>query len=351
MKYQQLQMLFFSGTGNSFRVAVWLKELAIEDGMKAHIAPVEEIKKLQNIGKDLNLLIGIVFPTHAFTAPWHLLRALFQLPHGNQVPCFVIATRAGTKIGPFAFPGMEGTAAYLIALIFVIKGYSVCGVLGLDMPSNWLSLHWGLSPKNAEYISKRAKYKIVNVAERILSGKCYFSGFISLTLGLLLLPITLSYLVLGRFFIAKLFFASYRCTGCGSCAKNCPIGAIKMIGKAKPRPYWNFSCESCMRCMGFCKQHAVEVSHSFAVILYYIISVPVLVYLPNLLVESSVKGWVQLFFIACYVPLSIFIAYWIFHYSVKIPLINRLFTFTTLTHFYRRYHEADTQLSDLQRKE
>ena len=156
---------------------------------------------------------------------------------------------------------------------------------------------------------------------------------------------------MGRFFLAKLFFASYRCTGCGLCAKNCPIGAIKMRGKAKPRPYWTFSCESCMRCMGFCNEHAVEASHSFAVTLYFIISVPILAYLPNLFTGPFVQGWIELFLLACYVPLSIYIAYWLFHYSISIPLINRLFTFTTLTHFYRRYHEPNTQLSDLQQKQ
>jgi len=32
---------------------------------------------------------------------------------------------------------------------------------------------------------------------------------------------------------------------------------------------------------------------------------------------------------------------------LRVPLINRLFTVTTLTHYYRRYHEPDTTLNDL----
>ena len=34
-----------------------------------------------------------------------------------------------------------------------------------------------------------------------------------------------------------------------------------MVGGSKSRPYWTFACESCMRCMGYCPNKAVEVSH------------------------------------------------------------------------------------------
>jgi hypothetical protein len=34
---------------------------------------------------------------------------------------------------------------------------------------------------------------------------------------------------------------------------------------------------------------------------------------------------------------------------IRIPPINRLFTYTTLTHYYRRYREPETRLKDLDR--
>ena len=44
---------------------------------------------------------------------------------------------------------------------------------------------------------------------------------------------------------------------------------------------------------------------------------------------------------------SIFLAYWLLTHLIHVPLINKAFTCTTLTHLYRRYHEPDTALRDI----
>ena len=52
--------------------------------------------------------------------------------------------------------------------------------------------------------------------------------------------------------------------GCGLCVENCPNGALRLWGSDPARPYWTYSCESCMRCMGYCPEQAVEAGHSLA---------------------------------------------------------------------------------------
>ncbi len=278
MHYRSMAISFMSGTGNSFMAATWMTERAKEKGLRTKLYQISKHDEEDDRCQEVYDLVGMVFPTHGFTAPWLVIRYALSLPRASRKHAFVVATRAGTRIASFPLPGLEGSAGYLIALILLLKGYAVRGVMGFDMPSNWMSLHWGLNLSNSKFIFGRAKVRTDSFIDSILAGRKVFQGILSLLFGLTLSPISLGYLVMGRFWLSKLFFTSENCTGCGQCAKNCPVNAIKMVGSKKPRPYWTFNCESCMRCMGYCPNQAVEVSHSFALVLYYVSTIPVWVY-------------------------------------------------------------------------
>ncbi len=350
MRYGSIEIHYMSGTGNSFRAAAWMAERAKEKGADFRMYQVAKFSEGKEPAGGSCDLLGMVFPTHAFTAPWLVIRHALRLPRGRGRHAFVVATRAGTRIASVPLPGLEGTAAYLVALILFFKGYGVRGVRGLDMPSNWMSLHWGLSPVNAKFIIERAKAEASSFIKAVLEGKSVFRGFIPLVFGLILGPVSLGYLVVGRFFLSKLFFASETCTGCGQCARNCPAGAIKMSGGGEPRPYWTFSCESCMRCMGYCPEKSVEAGHSIGIILYFIATLPAPFLLLSALGDGLASGIsfpLALFALKyVYILVSLFLSYLLLSWLIRIPLVNRLFTFTTLTHFYRRYHEPDTALQD-----
>ena len=218
---------------------------------------------------------------------------------------------------------MEGTAGYLIALILLIKGYSVRSVAGLDMPSNWISIHPGLKYESINGIIHRAKRKCTYLTETILAGDRRFpsGSFVQLLFGLILLPISAAYLLLGRFYLAKLFFSDSRCTGCGICVDNCPNQAVRMLGKKNPRPYWTFSCESCMRCMGYCPNKAVEAGHSFGLLLYFVTAIPVGTFILNKLayVQTWTPGlpgtWMNSLVQYPYMLLSIYLCYFLFFSS------------------------------------
>ncbi len=351
MHYSSMTIDLMSGTGNSFRAASWMGEIARNNEMRSDLCQISKHHKNNNLPEKSDDLLGVVFPTHGFTAPWHVIRHVLHLPYVRGKHAFVVATRAGIRIASFPVPGMEGTAGYLIALILILKGYTVRGVMGLDMPSNWMSLHWGLNLKNSNYIIDRARIKTTLFMNSILQGKRVFKGIIPLLLGLILMPLSLGYLVIGRFFLAKLFFASGSCTGCGLCSASCPMKAIKMVGRKNPRPYWTFSCESCMRCMGYCPAEAVEASHSFGIILYYLTTLPVSVYILNglstIIFMGKVIPIVNIILNYAYTLISIYLAYLFLFWIIKIPMFNKLFTYTTFTHYYRRYHEPSTKLKDI----
>ena len=351
MKYSSMVIHFMSGTGNSFRAGTWMEKIAAQKGIPSRLDQISRHYEESELEDESKNLLGVVFPTHGFTAPWQVIRYSLHLPHGNGKHAFVVATRAGTRIASIPFPGFEGTASYLIALILILKGYIVLGVMGLDMPSNWMSLHWGLNLENSRFIISRARVKTDFFINSVLEGKRVYRGIIFLILGLILSPISLGYLVIGRFFLSKLFFASGNCTGCGLCAKSCPVQAIRMVGSKKSRPYWTFACESCMRCMGYCPNKAVEASHSFAIIVYFVATLPVSSYvfdgLSEIIPIVNYLFFLKILLSYIYMLVSFFVAYLIFSWLIKIPLLNKFCTYTTFTHLYRRYHEPDTAIIDI----
>jgi Pyruvate/2-oxoacid:ferredoxin oxidoreductase delta subunit len=353
--YRGCTFFVFTGTGNTWWVAKRMAARAGESGIPARVSmltdsPVRDI----TVGHDS--LVGLFMPTHGFTAPWRMIAFAARMPRGRGAHAVVVATRAGTKFGRVFLPGMEGTAGYLIAAILAIKGYRVRGVTGIDMPSNWTALHPGFSEKNARAIIGRAGPKCDGFIDRVVSGRRRFKGLICLALGILLAPISAGYLLYGRFILSKLFFADNRCNGCGICARDCPTGAIRMLGKKRPRPFWTFACESCMRCMGYCPKEAVQAGHSWAVILYFITVIPFAQYLLNAAVgflpgAEAIRGtWAMTVIQYPFFLLSLMGAYALFWLVTRIPAANAVFAYTTLTRAYRRYHEPDTGGKEMRRK-
>jgi ferredoxin len=355
-KYESVAIHYMSGTGNTFRVATWMAEAANALGMKQRIASMESEKPEQGIEKTDKRLVGLFFPTHGFTAPWQAIKFALKMPRGRGVDAICVATRAGTKFGPLFLPGLSGTATFVVALILAIKGYSVRGVLPLNMTSNWTAVHPGYSRSSANAIHARSRIKAARFFGRIVSGEtCWINlnNALEFLFGLALLPISIGYILVARFVFAKLFFANERCNGCGLCATSCPLGAISMVGEKSPRPYWRYNCESCMRCMNFCPEKAVEASHSLAVAIYLISTVPV---------AATVLGWAKsrypgltgldsptLDSILSTILLlgATMVSYLVLQLLLRISVLNRIVAYTTFTRLFRRYHEPETKLKEL----
>ncbi len=56
----------------------------------------------------------------------------------------------------------------------------------------------------------------------------------------------------------KPFHALAGCTGCGTCARNCPMGNISMQKETGTSvPVWGEDCAMCLRCYHICPHHCV----------------------------------------------------------------------------------------------
>jgi ferredoxin len=351
-----------SGTGNTYRMACWIKEIISPYEITPKIIMIEDADFESDFNQSSETLVGTLFPTHGFMPPWSMIKFLFKMPKRPGVSAMCAATRGALKLGPLYVPGASGFATFLAAILMFIKGYDIRAVFSLDMPSNLTNFHWGLHPQNVDKISYRCRTKLTRLMSRILNGrKILFTRnnlwellWCALILWLIpLLPIL--YLIFARMFMAKVMFSNNSCVGCGRCARSCPNNGILMkdVGEKTPRPYWTYHCENCMRCMGYCRKKAVEAGHSWAVLLYFITSVPVLAYVFEWLHETvqifpMIKGYwtLNLFNVVYFLP-ALFLSYWIFWYLIRVPIINTFFSYTTLTHYYRRYHEPETKLRNM----
>lgn len=353
-------LYYYSGTGNTYRTAEWIRSAAAESGMDAEITSIEHALPLKETPGD-GVVTGYGMPVHGFTIPWKMIRFLCGIPRGGGSGAFVWATRAGAKYGPVPGypPGVAGSSIFIAAIILKIKGYKILGMMSVNMPSNWISLHSGLRSDVVEAIIEKAKPVVRDFTQKIISGKRVLftvNTVYESVMGLMLLPLSAGYLIIGRFGLAKLFFPNRKCTGCGTCAVNCPTHSIKMKGKNTQRPYWLFSCESCMRCMGYCPHNAIEASQPLAGFTFYLtIHLPVSAFIYSKI--SDYTGWdnalVTVFSFASYMAFSFsvfFLSYLILWLMSCVPVINTIFTYTTLTSIYRRYHEPSTSLKDFQRR-
>lgn len=350
-----------SGTGNSYRVSKRMAEVAKKNGSNTNVFSVVNHKPAKQVKHGNENLIGIVFPAHGFTMPWHILKFVWRLPRGKSTHAFVVATRGSLKFGPVFVPGMSGSGTFIVALVLKLKGYHVRGAMSVNMPSNWFSLHPIQRAKSQEAIIAKANHKVKGFIDKIFSHTKVWltlNNLYEIIGGILLSLISVGYLFVGRFFLAKLFFANSNCNGCGVCAQNCSFSAIKMWGKKNPKPFWKYSCESCMRCAALCPQSAIEAGQSWGVVLYFIAAIPAAVYVLSTL-NSYIPGiinlkgsWLRSILNILYWYPAIFISYYIFHFLIRIPAINWIFTHTTMTHFsfWGRHRAPNTDLKQIDEK-
>lgn len=345
-KYDNLLIIYYSGTGNSKRVSEWIASRAADLGMQTHVSSFHQFNPEDIAHFSGKTLIGFFSATHGFNMPHSMLNFLihFRLLEGSDV--FIGNTRAGMKLYKLFLPGLSGIAMYFPALILLFKGYKIRAMYPVDLPSNWISLHPGLRKKVVASMVEHYERLTRKFASKVLCGeKVFLKSFILLPLDLLVTPLAIGYYFFGRYILAKTFIANYNCTNCGICIERCPTKSIILADK---RPYWKFSCESCMKCMNYCPERAIETAHSmFFLILAGLIlfinpflSAQVTKLVNGLLGDSGVAFETLYFLVQWSVALIFyFLGYKLLHYLMGFPRINKILTYISLTSwkFWRRY--------------
>jgi ferredoxin len=337
--YHKINIYYFSGTGNSRNVSQWIAEQASVKGIACSQYNIAQIDRLKIDIPEPGSLLIFVSPVHGFNYPPVMLNFIFRFPKANGHVA-LMNTRAGMLIGKFITPGLSGITFYLSALILKLKGYSIRAMVPVDMPSNWISIHPGLNKPTIEYLHQKNKERVTRFSERILNGKTQFRNLYEIGWDALISPIAVLYYFIGRFILAKSYYASSDCNNCGVCYNGCPVKAIKLVDH---RPYWSFMCESCMKCMGNCPQKAIETAHGFfigfiilfnSVILYYF-------YRYFSLFFFEIKSELLKFIIEPVIMIGCLqVSYHLVHYLMRFRFFERMMVYTSLTKYKfwgRRY--------------
>lgn len=344
--YQNLLIIYYSGTGNARRTSEWIIEKARESGINSYLYSFPQFLRGQFPELNGKTLIGICSATHGFNLPHSVLKMIFRfrLFHGSDI--FLVNTRAGMKLSKLFLPGLSGLAQILPALVLWIKGYRVVGMRPVDLPSNWISLHPGLKQKVVSSMVSHWKNKVDKFADDLFKGKrIYLPAFVSLPFDLLIAPVAVGYYFVGRYILAKTFFASDKCNDCMLCIKACPTRSIVLKDN---RPYWKLTCESCMHCMNFCPQRAVETSHSLVIPLTWLLiaivnpslSKVILAFFQDYLKPVQfLDSTIITLFRWIFAILLFAVTYYLVHYLMHFKPVWRFMSWFTITRFlfWRRY--------------
>ena len=346
----KLRLYFFSGTGNARRVTQWTQEDAKARGIAVESHSVEALQAPPGPPAP-GELIGFVFPVHGFITVWVMLRFVLKFPR-TTVPAsvFAVTTLGGCKFGRLFVPGWEGSGLYLPLLILRLKGYRWAGALPLrHTPVNWTALVPSHRREANQAMMERTRLTLTAFNEKLLKGEGNLRGGISFLFGLAALPISIPYLLIGRFWLAKTMFYSSQCNGCGSCARNCPVSAIRMI---HGRPFWRLTCESCMRCVNFCPRQAVQASLPVGVVFWLFAWKPLEMWIATQAAGLGLSSPFATHTLRLIVSYSLMFAamagaYRLWFAAMRWKPVLLFFEYTAPTRYFARYREPDTELGDI----
>ncbi len=355
MAYKNAAIYYWSGTGNTLKISKWVYGFIKDKVSNVSISSIMNADHGSPISAGQNSLLLILMPTHGFTAPWPVIKFCARLPMGGKTHAATIANGGGSHPG-FYLPGFSASANFVISFILLLKGYGIRGFIDIDMPVSWPAFFPSMNREHIDHFLTQAEGATISFLKTILSGKRHIitvRNVIEFIFGALLFPVSCMYLVFGKLFFAKLQFANTACNSCGICAGNCPHGAILMKGREGfEKPYWTFKCAGCGRCLSYCPQRAVETGHSMGILIWYATSLASSFYFLDRFLPPSTASLMHnrfISFLLYYASflLTVFISYYALYYLLRIPSINKFFTWTSGTHWWSRYHEPSARIRDL----
>jgi ferredoxin len=240
----KIELRYFTGTGNAWKVLDTCKETFVEAGHQVKISKLNP----DECRLDADL-IGFAFPVYAFGMPRivrRYLRALRQFPDKQNV--FFIVT-PGDVTG-------AGSTSKKCENILKRKNCNIVYSDVIKMPNNWIPFSQTDSPEENRSLIEKGVERSRSIAKDILDHKIsrfdvkHIPGVFR-ALGNVINTLFRNFGILG---LKSMFRVYPSCNGCGICAKACPTGSIKMV---KGKPKWSKTCEQCMRCVHICPQESI----------------------------------------------------------------------------------------------
>ena len=235
-----VRIVYFSGTGcTAFVAETFRKELEI---LGSSVQMHELRHGISEPEGEYRFLI-LCFVVHACNAPHPVMQWVKSHPSVERIPTAVISVSGGGEVTP--------NLACRVAIKRQLqqKGFAVEYEKMLVMPSNWIvPTKPGLAARLLEVLPHKVAFILHELASGTRRETCPGPGnrFLSL-LGKLETS--------GAKTFGKKIRVSEACTGCGLCARHCPVGNIVLNVK---KPMFGNRCILCLNCLYLCPQHALQ---------------------------------------------------------------------------------------------
>lgn len=229
-------ILYFSGTGNSLRVADKLKSL-LREQLYSMEKPPTDLPRLKD-----DEPLGIVFPVYAWGLPNIVTDFLKEVNVGSRYVWAVMT--CGDDMG-YTDEVLENVLRRKVNAIFSVQmpNTYVC-LPGFDVDSHELAeMKLKVTDEHLPSIAECINVK-ENRRELTRGAAPWLKTYI-------LRPLFNKFLVTDKY-----FKTSVNCTSCGLCAKQCPVNDIQICGG---EPSWkHLNCTGCLRCYHNCPKRAIE---------------------------------------------------------------------------------------------
>lgn len=229
-------IFYFSGTGNSFRVAETL-HTTLDEQMFCMERPHKEMPPLAD-GESL----GLVFPVYAWGLPKIVADFLMNISIGDRYVWAVMT--CGDDMG------------YADNVLEKIIRRNVDAAFSVQMPNTYVCLP-GFDVDAPELAAKKLREtaeRLPSISERIKAKETcreLTRGGAPWLKTYVLRPLFNKFLVTDKFFKTNV-----DCNACGLCAKRCPVADIELCGG---QPLWRHkNCTGCLRCFHNCPKRAIE---------------------------------------------------------------------------------------------
>lgn len=239
-KINNVRLVYFSGTGNTARVADCFEKSLQERDILVNKCELREGQKWPDFKEDMLLLLYVV---HAFNAPEPVYEWIKSIPKVYKIPAVVISVSAGGEVTP-------NTACRTGCISRLQKkGYDVFYEKMIVMPSNWIvPTVEPIAVKLLEVLPS----KVERVVKHILSGVKHRTRANILDIFLSALGELEKY---GVRFFGKRLKVGDSCNSCGWCEKSCPRGNIQLDSG---KPVFGKKCLLCTKCIYGCPKKAIN---------------------------------------------------------------------------------------------